>query len=190
MNRVLKSIGIVIGAVAVIATITTSCNMGSKYPKETAALDSLAREVHKSDSMLNKVDTVTIKKDCDHIMIALGLVKMAHKDTMSEGAATIFRNINQVRWEMEVFMGKKASIQGEIAKAEHQLSTLSHDLKNGNIKADSVQFYYSFEVKRASELSEAVRMALSNINGQFPLYNMMVPQADSLVSRIKNHQSL
>jgi hypothetical protein len=169
---------------------STSCNIGNKYPKEVKSIDSMKVQLHKADSLIVKVDTVPLSKACIHIMITMESVKMSGKDTMSKGAAEILRNFNAVRWSLQTFLEKKNVIHSEIGKSVDQLTHLSHDLGNNLIKADSVGFYYNFEIKRASELVEAVKFGIADVNNQLPMYNMIAPQADSLISRLKNHLAL
>jgi hypothetical protein len=168
----------------------TSCKQGNGYPKEVATLDSLKVQLNKADSIISKADTILINKDCSHTMVSLELIKSSNKDTMSSGAAGIFSALNKVRWSFQTFLGKRNVIKSEISKSIGQITHLSHDLQNGLIKADSVSIYYNFEVKRATELIETVRFAIADINSNLPIYKIIAPQADSLISRLKNHESI
>ncbi|HTB06373.1 MAG TPA: hypothetical protein VK806_05415 [Bacteroidia bacterium] len=187
--RKLINLGLCLFSILFVILIS-SCKQGGGYKKEVATLDSLKTQLKSADSLITKIDTVVINKDCNHIMIDLDFVQMLHKDTMSAGAAQTFRDINSVRWFMQKFMGKRNVIKFEINKSMDQLSHLSHDLGNNLIKADSVQFYYGFEVKKASELIETVKLAMVDIHNQIPLYGLIAPQADSLVVRLKNHHGI
>ncbi|HSY76518.1 MAG TPA: hypothetical protein VK890_06665 [Bacteroidia bacterium] len=172
-----------------IALTNTSCT-SNKYAKQATALDSLNRLLHKADSALSSIDTTKIKKYSDHVMTSVELIKMAHKDSMSAGAATIFRNYNALRWEFETFLGKRAVIKTEMHKSMDQLDHLSHDLRNNLIKSDSVAGFYNAETKRANLLLEGERMSIDKLNNQLPLYNLIAPQADSLISLVKNHKDI
>src|ERR1700722_19292759 len=99
------------------AILISSCKQGGGYKKEVATLDSLKTQLKSADSLITKIDTVVINKDCNHIMIDLDFVQMLHKDTMSAGAAQTFRDINSVRWFMQKFMGKRNVIKFEINKS-------------------------------------------------------------------------
>ncbi|HTA81950.1 MAG TPA: hypothetical protein VK783_03395 [Bacteroidia bacterium] len=182
--------GSLICLVVFIALSNTSCKQSNNYAKQTATLDSLNKAVHAADSVLSMVDTVRIKKCTDHITIALELIKMAHKDSMSKTSAEIFRNYSSVRWELLTFSGRRSFMLIEMHKSMDQLTHLSHDLKNNLIMADSVPIYYNQEVKRASLLIESEQMGMAKLNSQLPLYNLIVPQADSLISLIKNHKDI
>lgn len=183
------SIGFILSCISLIM-FNSSCKQGNGYSKEVATLDSLKVQLNKADSIISKADTVLINKDCSHIMVTLELIKMSNKDTMSSAAAGIFRDFNKIRWSLQTFLGKKNVIKSEINKSIGQITHLSHDLQNGLIKADSVSIYYNFELKRATELVETVRFAIADINNQLPIYKVVAPQADSLVSRLKNHESI
>src|ERR1700722_8884525 len=173
-------IGCLGSAITIICLFNTSCKRGPDYTKQVAVLDSLSKVVHKADSALSLIDTVTIKKDADHVMMSLELIKMAHKDSMSKGAAEIFRNFSSVRWQLETFMGRRTVMRIEMHKSVDQLNHLSHDLKLNLIKADSVPMYYSTEVKKASLLIESEKIGVQGLNNQMPLYNLIAPHADSL----------
>ncbi len=175
---------------SIIAHTNTSCKQGNNYTKQTATLDSLNRLVHIADSALTVVDTVKIKNCNDHIMTALELIKMAHKDSMSKSSAEIFRNFSAVRWELATFLGRRTVMLIEMRKSMDQISHLSHDLKFNLIKADSVPIYYQQEVKRASLLVESEQIGMAKLNSQLPLYGLIAPQADSLISLIKNHKDI
>src|SRR6185312_8607713 len=125
MKRNVKGTYLGIVSLAVVAALCgTSCKMGNKYPKETAALDSLNIQVRKADSVITNIDTAKIK-DCNaHITGSIELLKMAHKDTMSAGAAEIFRNYNSIRWNLETFMGKRAVMRSEMKKSMDQMTHL------------------------------------------------------------------
>jgi len=176
--------------VLALCLFNTSCKPSVDYTKQVAVLDSLSKSLHIADSSLTKVDTVTIKTDANNIMKDLELIKMAHKDSMSKGAAEIFRNFSGVRWQLETFMGRRTVMRIEMGKSMGQLNHLSHDLKNNLIKADSVGLFYGAEVKKAGLLIESEKASIEMLNGQLPLYNLIAPQADSLISLVKNHKEI
>jgi len=173
-----------------VVIFSTSCKHGADYIKQTKTLDSLTSLVHKADSTLTVVDTVTIKKCADHVMVSLQLIKMAHKDSMSKGAAEIFRNFSSVRWQLETFMGRRNVMMIEMRKSMDQLTHLSHDLKLDLIKADSVPIYYGAEAKKATLLIESEKIGIQTLNTQLPLYYLIAPQADSLISLVKAHKEI
>ncbi len=189
-SRTLQTVAVLLLTGSVIALTNTSCKRGPDYTKQVAVLDSLSKVVHKADSALSLIDTVTIKKDADHVMMSLELIKMAHKDSMSKGAAEIFRNFSSVRWQLETFMGRRTVMRIEMHKSVDQLNHLSHDLKLNLIKADSVPMYYSTEVKKASLLIESEKIGVQGLNNQMPLYNLIAPQADSLIALVKSHKDI
>src|ERR1700739_4186502 len=173
------------GLVISVVMFSTSCKHGGDYIKQTKTLDSLTSLVHKADSTLTVVDTATIKKCANHVMESLQLIKMAHKDSMSKGAAEIFRNFSSVRWQLETFMGGRAVMLVKMRKSVDQLTHLSHDLKLDLIKADSVPIYYGAEVKKATLLIESEKIGVQTLNAQLPLYYLIAPQADSLIALVK-----
>ncbi|MGP8214197.1 MAG: hypothetical protein ACLQQ4_01400 [Bacteroidia bacterium] len=181
---------IVLIACSVMALTNTSCTDGNKFKKKATTLDSLASLLHKADSTLSTIDTATIKKDDDHVMISLQLIKLAHRDSMSAGAASIFRNFSSIRWQLETFLGRRRVMMIEMGKSMNQLAHLSHDLKFNLIKADSVPVYYNTEVKKATLLLESEKTSMESLNNQLPLYNLILPQADSLTSLIKKHKEI
>ncbi|HXP52642.1 MAG TPA: hypothetical protein VN922_21995 [Bacteroidia bacterium] len=178
------------GLVISVVMFSTSCKHGGDYIKQTKTLDSLTSLVHKADSTLTVVDTATIKKCANHVMESLQLIKMAHKDSMSKGAAEIFRNFSSVRWQLETFMGRRAVMMIEMRKSVDQLTHLSHDLKLDLIKADSVPIYYGAEVKKATLLIESEKIGVQTLNAQLPLYYLIAPQADSLIALVKAHKEI
>lgn len=179
-----------IASLAGMCFFNTSCTQNTKYVKEVKTLDSLATQVRKADSLLSAVDTAKIKNYTNHIMVSVELIKMAHKDTMSAEAAAVFRSFTAIRWSLETFMGKRAVMQTEMHKSATQLAHLSHDLEHNLLKADSVSVFYNYEVKRAKELVETARFSLQTLNTQLPLYEQVVPQADSLIERVKKHEDI
>ena len=183
-------IALFIFTMAAIALTNTSCKPSVDYSKQLAVLDSLNKSMHIADSSLAKVDTATIKKDANHVMMSLELIKMAHQDSMSKGAAEIFRNFSSVRWQLETFMGRRAVMRIEMGKSMIQLNHLSHDLKNNLIKADSAAIFYNVEAKKAGLLIESEKMSMQMLNGQLPLYNLIAPQADSLIALVKSHKEI
>jgi len=189
-NRLAKTSFAAIGFCILISLTNTSCKQGNNYPKETAVLDSLNRQIHSADSALMTVDTATIRKDADHVMASMELIKMAHKDSMSKESADIFRSFYSARWEMETFLGRRRVMIVEMHKSMDQLTHLSHDLKSNLIKADSVPVYYNQEAKRAGLLIESEKMSMAKLNAQLPLYQYVAPKADSLMSLIKNHKDI
>ena len=188
-SKYIKAVGW-ISVITGLSLLGTSCKMGNKYPKEVAVLDSLKVQVHKADSVITAVDTAKIKQCNAHITGSIGLLKMLHRDTMSAGAAEVFRNFSGIRWSMEGFLGKRAVMRTEMQKSIDNLTHLGHDMKNGLIKADSVSFYYNFEVKRATELIEVEHISMQTLNSQLPLYTLVAPQADSLIALVKQNKKI
>ena len=174
-----------------IITITnSSCKQGNKHPKETTVLDSLNLAVHKADSTLLTVDTLKIKKCTDHITMALELIKMTHKDSMSKSAADIFRSYSSVRWDLLTFTGRRNMMLLEMRNSINQLTHLSHDIKLNLITADSIPLFYGQETKKANLLIESEQLGIAKLNSTLPLYNLIAPKADSLISLIKNHKDI
>ena len=189
-NKLARTATLLLFACSIIALTNTSCKRAPDYTKQVAVLDSLSKVLHKADSALSHIDTVTIKKDADHVMMSLELIKMSHKDSMSKGAAEVFRNFSSVRWQLETFMGRRTVMRIEMHKSVDQLNHLSHDLKLNLIKADSVPMYYSTEVKKANLLIESEKIGVEGLNTQMPLYNLIAPQADSLIALVKSHKDI
>ena len=188
--RELVKVGYTLMLVAFIGLINSSCGHRNTHPKQTAALDSIAVVLHQTDSALAKVDTVHIKKCVDHIFLTLEDVAQFYKDTVSRGASDILRSFNAVRYELQIFMGKQGVLRKEIIKSVAQVGSLSHDIKINRIPSDSVMMYYGFEMKKASELIETAHHGMNSLKTQLPMYDIILPQADSLISRVKKHQSI
>jgi hypothetical protein len=168
----------------------TSCNHASQYKKQTAVLDSLNRVLKVTDSALKKIDSAKVRNYVNHVIVTMDYVKMLNRDTVSQGASDILKAYGSTRWEMQTFLGRQAVIKAEIAKSIDQITHLNHDMNNDLVKKDSAMIFYSFEVKKATELIEAANFGLNTMKMQVPMYEMITPQADSLVNRLKNHQKI
>lgn len=189
MKNKLVSAAVTLLVLSSIVFTNTSCRRVD-YSKQVNSLDSINHLMHIADSSLQVVDTNLIKNDANHVMVDMQLVKMAHTDSMSKGAAEILRAFSSVRWQLETFMGRRSVMRIEMHKSMDQLSHLSHDLKNNLIKADSVPMYYAVEMKKASLLVESEKTSMQLLNNQLPLFNLIAPQADSLINLVKNHKDL
>lgn len=174
----------------IISLLGTSCKHGNQYPKETAALDSISKVLMHFDTLLQKTDSAHIRKCVNNVIIAQDYIKMSGTDSMSKEASDILKAYSNTRWELQIFLGRKPVIVHEIKKSVEQLSHLSHDMGSGIIQKDSVMIYYNYEMKKATELVEAGKHGLDEVKMQVPLNDMIAPQADSLVNRLKNHQKI
>jgi hypothetical protein len=171
-----------------VISLNTSCVHGNKYPKETLMLDSLQILVIKADSDVVKIDSAKITGYGNHIMNTLQLLQMAHIDSMSPGAAAIFRDFNAIRWSLLTIAGKRGPLLIELGKSQKQLSHLSHDLKQNLVASDSVSYYVNVEAKRASELVQVSNMSFSEMKRELPLYTLTSPKVDSLLGLVKEHK--
>jgi hypothetical protein len=166
----------------------TSCIHANKYPKETQMLDSMQVFIAKADSAVKIIDSAKITNYAEQVEKDDQLLHLFHTDTMSSGAANIFRNFNAVRWSLLTVAGKRGPLVAELEKSQKQLKHLSHDLQHGLVTADSVEFYVAFETRRASELMQVSDMSVNDVNKQIPLYNALNPKADSLIALLKEHK--
>lgn len=166
----------------------TSCMHGNKYPKETQMLDSMQIYVAKADSAIKTIDSAKITGYANNVMKDNQMLQIAHLDSMSPGASSIFRGLNGVRWSLLTVAGKRGPLIKELEKSQRQLDHLSHDLRHNMVSADSVGFYVAFETKRASELVQVAEMSAEDVSKQVPIYNMLKPKADSLISLLNNHK--
>lgn len=167
-----------------------SCVTGNKYPKETQAMDSLKVLVVKADSTIKTIDTTKILTYSTHINKDMELIQMSHTDTMSAEAAVVFRNFNAIRWSLLTDEGKIKPLLTELEKSKNQLDHLSHDLKHGLVADDSAKIFVSFEANKAAELVQVSQMSAMDVSRQLPLYLVLAPKADSLISLLKNHQKI
>lgn len=168
----------------------TSCVKGNKYPKETQMLDSMQVFVAKADSAVKTIDSAKIANYANNIVKNDQLLTLSHIDSMSPGAASIFKDLNAVRWSLLSVNGKRGPLLTELEKSQKQLNHLSHDLKYNLVKADSVQFYIAFETKRASELVETSDISIAELEKQIPAYNTLMPKADSLMLLLKERKKI
>jgi len=189
MRKFVKT-GTIVAFISFIVAMDSSCNHGNMFPKATASLDSIKGVLSKTDSLMKKVDTVKVKNCVKHIFITLENVKRLDQDTVSHGASDILRSFNAVRWELQTYMGRQGFLGIEVKKSITQVDNLSHDIKNNKIPKDSVMVYYGYEMKRASELIETAKYGINSVNTQISLYDLIVPQADSLIARLNNHQKI
>jgi len=173
-----------------IGIMNSSCSNRNLHATQTSALDSIATLLNKTDSVLSKTDTALIKKCVSHIFITLEDVQMNNKDTVSKGASEILRSFNSVRWELQTFLGKQSVLKIELMKSAEQLGNLSHDIKINRLPADSLTIYYDYEMKKAKLLLESAQQSMNSVTTQMPLYNLIVPKADSLINRLRNHQNI
>jgi hypothetical protein len=173
---------------AFVVLNTTSCTSGNKYAKETQMLDSMQILVIKADSAVKAIDTAKIAGYADHVIKNMQMIPLFHADSMSPEAAQIFRSFNGVRWSLLTVTGRRGPLLNELGKSQKQLNHLSHDIKHNLVTADSVQFYVAFETKKAAELVQTSAMSVDEIKKQIPLYNMLAPKADSLISLLKEHK--
>jgi len=186
----MKIICTVLIACVFTALLTTSCKHGNQYPKETATLDSLNKVLLSTDSLLRKTDSAKIKKSVDHVIITMDYVHMLAKDTVSSSARDILKTFGSTQWELQIFLNRQAILKKELPKSIAQIDHLSHDMKNDLIKKDSAMIFYDFEVKKAKELIEAANYGLGEVKMQMPILELVAPQADSLINRLKNHQKI
>ncbi len=173
---------------ALVVLNNTSCSSGNKHPRETQMLDSMQILVIKADSAMKTIDTSKIATYADHINKDMQMIPLFHADSMSPGAAQIFRNFNGVRWQLLTVTGKRGPLLNELGKSQKQLSHLSHDIKNNLVTGDSVQFYVAFETKKAAELVQTSAYSIDMLKKQLPEYEMLAPKADSLISLLKEHK--
>jgi hypothetical protein len=166
----------------------TSCMHANKYPKETQMLDSMQVFIAKEDSAVKTIDSAMITSYANNIVKENQLLNLSHTDSVSPGAASIFRDLNAVRWALMTVADRRGPLLRELEKSQKQLYHLSHDLQHNLVSADSVKYYVAFETKRASELMQVADMSLSNVDKQLPTYKTLKPKADSLISLLKNHK--
>lgn len=192
MKKLLISV-IVIGLSACCILMNSSCANKNLHPEKTKALDSIALVVFKTDSALALNDTIHMRKCIDHIFVTLELVQKNitdGKDTVSKGAAEILRTFNGIRWKLQTILGRQPVLLAEMKKSEEQLHNLSHDIKLNHIPADSVNIYFSLEMKKARELVETAQQGFNLLNMQLPMYDLVVPKADSLINRLNRHEGI
>jgi hypothetical protein len=173
-----------------IAFVNTSCNHTNQYPLQTATLDSISKVLTKVDSMLGKTDSAHIRKCVNNVIIDQDFVKASGTDSMSKEAQQILKTYSNTRWELQIFLGRKPVLRYEIKKSVEQVDHLSHDLQKGLVLKDSVLIFYAYEMKKATELAEAGKYGLEVVKVQVPLNEMVAPQADSLVARLRNHEKI
>lgn len=166
----------------------TSCKLGNKFPKETQMLDSMQILVIKSDSAVKQIDSAKITGYARKAMDDNQLLQMNHIDSMSAGAAALFRDFNAVRWALLTVAGKRGPLLIELGKSQKQLSHLSHDIAHNLVAADSVPFYVAFETKKASELVQVSAACVDEVADKTPKYMALAPKTDSLISLMKEHQ--
>ena len=193
MNDKIKEGLRVSGFAAVMAFISifaVSCKHSNQYVKQTATLDSLGRALGSTDSLLNTVDSVKIRKCVNHVIITMDYVKIYNKDSISPAATEILKNFSNTRWQLQIFLGRAPYLKKEIKKSMTQVAHLNHDFKNGLIPKDSAMTYYNYESKKARELVETAQYGMDIVKMQLPINELISPQADSLVNRLKNHQKI
>jgi hypothetical protein len=167
---------------------STSCTHGNKYVKETQMLDSMEVFVVKADSAVKTIDSVKITNYAHQVEKDDGLIQMEHADSMSPGATSLLRSFNAVRWSLLSAAGKRGPLIRELEKSQQQIKHLSHDLQNNLVNADSVNYYVAFETKKASELIQVSEISVADVNRQIPIYNMLLPKTDSLMSLLGAHK--
>lgn len=185
----LKLSGFIAGMASMLL-FGVSCTHTNEYPKETASLDSLGRALIKTDSMLRAVDSVRIRKCVNHVIITIDYVNQLNKDSMSSGATEILKSFTNTRWQLQIFLGRLPILKQEIRKSVKQVANLSHDMRIGSVKKDSAMIFYNYEIKKAGELMETANYGLEMTKTEVPMNEMIAPQADSLVNRLKNHQRI
>ena len=146
--------------------------------------------VIKADSAVKLIDSAKITGYATKVMGDDQLIKMNHIDSMSPGAAAIFRDFNTVRWALLTVAGKRGPLLIELGKSQKQLSHLSHDINHNLVTSDSVQFYVAFETKKASELMQVSAACIDEIADKVPKFNALDPKADSLMSLVKDHKKI
>lgn len=168
---------------------STSCTHPNKYIKETQMIDSMQVFVVKADSAVKTIDSAKISNYANQVEKDDQLLRMNNIDSMSADATSILRKFNAVRWSLLTVAGKRGPLIRELEKSEKQLKHLSHDLQHNLItNADSVGYYVAYETKRASELVETSNLSIDEMNRQIPIYNALLPQADSLMNLLKEHK--
>jgi hypothetical protein len=190
MKNALKLFALVFICCVGIILANVSCKHVNEYPTQTATMDSLSKELSGIDVLLKQQDSTKIKKCIDRVIIAQDNIQMLEKDTMSNGAKDIFKAYSNTRWQLQMFLGRRTMLYKEVEKSVKQLDHLSHDLANGLLQKDSAMTYFGYEVKKATELAEASKYGLEMVKMEVPLNEMVQPQADSLVARLKNHEKI
>lgn len=173
-----------------VALLSTSCAHTNDYPKETASLDSIGKVLVKTDSLLKASDSVRIRKCVNHVIITVDYVNQLNKDSISSGATDILKNYTNTRWQLQIFLGRLPFLKKEIGKSAEQVTNLSHDMRMGLVKKDSALVFYNYEMKKAGELIETANHGLDMVKMNVPINELIAPQADSLVNRLKNHQKI
>lgn len=173
-----------------IAICNFSCTLHSRYRNEIRTLDSLKAAVISADSNIREIDSAKLKQCSNHVIIITDFIKILHPASMSDSATAVFRNLGEVRWNLETIIGKRTALNNEMKKSSTQLARLSHDLKNNLLPADSVPTYFKYEFKRATELTQTAGRIMSEVKTQMPLYTLIAPQADTLIARLKNHRDI
>ncbi len=175
-------------SLVLVIMLNSSCQFGNKYPKETQMLDSMQILVMKADSAVKMMDSAKITSYSRKVMDYNQLIEMNHMDSMSAGAAAIFRDLNTIRWSLLTVAGKRGPLLNELEKSKKQLSHLSHDVSHNLVASDSIQFYVAFETKKAAELVQVSAMSADQISNQVPKYMSLTPKADSLMLLLKDHK--
>ena len=153
-------------------------------------LDSMQILVMKADTEVKAIDSSKITLYAKKVMDDNQLIQMSHTDSMSAGAAAIFREFNAIRWSLLTVAGRKGPLLNELGKSKKQLAHLSHDISHNLVSKDSVQYYMAFETKKASELVQVSAMSSDIVKEQIPKYLAIAPKADSLMGLIKDHKKL
>jgi len=166
----------------------TSCTRGNKYLKEIQMLDSMQTFITKADSAVKAIDSAKITGYVHQVEKVDGMIQMEHADSMSPGASSIVRSFNAVRWSLASIAGKRGPLLRELEKSQAQMKHLSHDLHDNLVNKDSVSYYVAFETKKASELVEVSNFSVATMNQEIPVYNLLQPKADSLMSLLKDHK--
>lgn len=192
MNRLkngLKVSCLIVG-ISFMLLFNVSCTHTNEYPKETATLDSIGKVLVKTDSMLKAADSVRIRKCVNRVIITVDYVNQLSKDSISSNATDILKNFTNTRWQLQIFLGRLTVLKTEIPKSAKQVANLSHDMRMGLVKKDSALVFYKYETKKAKELIETAKYGLDMVKMEVPINELIAPQADSLVNRLKNHQKI
>jgi hypothetical protein len=156
MNRT----GYILFLLMTLALAFHSCSNSPKHPAELATADSLCRVAKASDSVLNTIDTLEVKKMLKQLNYSLAYIQLNRKDTLSRGEGAQLSSFYILKKPLTIFLKKQQEIRIKNKLELEQCRNLMHDLQHNTLEA-KLDAHACMEKERLR--SEAISHSLASI---------------------------
>lgn len=169
-----------------VVVLFSSCKNKSNYDKEVAVIDSTKIVLQVKLNELKRAGQNIESSKFAKFEIYLAFLKSNIKDTLSKTDATavqVFLNSGEV---IKQFSGVQPELVRQTELSINQLQKLSIDAKEGNLRPDAVQAYYSTEKSHAEELIIAIEKNIKALNLSINNYRNSLIKTEDYIKQINN----